>query len=112
MARSDGQVGRQLGAMMNHQKRLDRLKIIFEQAQQEVRFRLYLRSVYANEKCEQFWQQVLDIPSNQFLKSVFKPTIRKYKKNPAYKGCLRVEVRGSELYWKTIAWRDCLYDRL
>lgn len=75
----------------------------------ELCYRLYIHWPYANENCEQFWQSQLKVSPDQFLKTVYKPTVREYKKNPRYKGCLRVEVPGSELYWKVIAWRDCLY---
>jgi hypothetical protein len=75
----------------------------------DLRFRLYIHELYAHENCEDFWIKSLGAQQDQLLKTVYKPNGRPYKKNPAYKGCLRIEVRGSELYWKTMAWRDCLY---
>ena len=77
-----------------------------------VRFRLYIHELYAHEKCEEFWTSGLNAQKEDFLKTIYKPTGREYKKNPQYKGCLRVEVRGSELYWKTMTWRDCFYSNL
>jgi len=75
----------------------------------DLRFRLYIHEQYADENCELFWQNELRAGQEYFLKTIFKPSQRVYKKNPAYKGCLRIEVKGSELYWKTMTWRDCLY---
>ncbi|HUY85308.1 MAG TPA: hypothetical protein VMU97_02220 [Candidatus Dormibacteraeota bacterium] len=79
---------------------------------ESLRFRLYIHELYAHEKCEDFWIKELKVEPEQFLKTVYKPTGRIYKKNPLYKGCLRLEVAGSELYWKTMAWRDCFYAAL
>ena len=75
----------------------------------ELRFRLYIHQLYAHENCEKFWVNALRVEETQLLKTIYKPTGRSHKKNPSYKGCLRIEVAGSELYWKTLGWRDCLY---
>jgi hypothetical protein len=75
-------------------------------------FRLYMHKLYEHEHCESFWIRELGAKPEQFLKTVYKPTERIYKKNPNYKGCLRLEISGSELYWKTMAWRDCFYATL
>lgn len=78
----------------------------------QLRFRLYIHEHYAHENCEHFWTDALAAKPEQFLRTIYKPTIREYKKNPNYIGCLRIEIPGSELYWKTMAWRDCLYGTL
>jgi hypothetical protein len=78
----------------------------------DLRFRLYIHELYTCENCEIFWSKELGVGQKQFLKTIYKPTGRVYKKNPNYKGCLRLEVSGSELYWKTMAWRDCFYSSL
>jgi hypothetical protein len=77
-----------------------------------LRFRLYIHKPYSNENCEDFWSKELKVRPSQFLKTIYKPTGRVNKKNPQYKGCLRLEVSGSESYWKTMAWRDCFYATL
>jgi len=79
---------------------------------EDLRFRLYIHELYAHENCEEFWQSKLGILDFQMQKTIYKPNGRKYKKNSTYKGCLRIEVKGSELYWKTMTWRDCLYRSL
>ena len=78
----------------------------------ELNFRLYAHQVYANEKPEEFWKERLQIQTNQFKKTVYKLTAHSTKKNLDYKGCLRLTVPGSELYWKILTWRDKLKDIL
>lgn len=78
----------------------------------ELYFRLYIHELYAHENCENFWVKALNIKENQLLKTIYKPTGRMYKKNAGYKGCMRLEIRGNELYWKIIYWRDCFYATL
>lgn len=85
---------------------------IGKEAREKLRFRLYIHELYAHEMCEKFWVKELRVKPDQFLKTIYKPTGRVHKKNPHYKGCLRLEVAGSELYWKTMAWRDCFYATL
>lgn len=77
-----------------------------------LRFRLYIHKLYEHEKCKEFWSSMLNIRHDQFLKTIYKPTNRVYKKNPSYKGCIGLEVSGSELYLKTMAWRDCFYTKI
>ena len=79
----------------------------------DIKFRLYIHELYADECCELFWSETLGVSQAQFLKTIYKPTGRQHKKNPIYKGCLRLEVKGgNELYWKTMTWRDCFYKSL
>ncbi len=77
-----------------------------------IKLRLYLHHIYASEKCEVYWSQTTNIPLSQFYKSVYKSTAHLRKKNPQYKGCLRVEVGGSELFWKTMQWSKMMYSHL
>lgn len=75
-----------------------------------IHFRLYIHEVYKNEDCESYWMNELGLKPEQLKKTIYKPTGRENKKNPAYRGCLRIEPKGnSDIYWKTLAWRDCLY---
>ena|SRR3990167_2592473 len=78
----------------------------------DIRYRLYIHKVYANEDCEKFWVEFLGLMPEQLLKTIYKPTLHKVKKNPSYKGCMRVELRGSELYWKVMTWQKCLYNSI
>ncbi len=76
----------------------------------KMKFRLYTHKIFSNENYEQYWSNTLNIPIVQFYKTVYKDTVHKTKKNNEYKGCLRLEVGGSTLYWKIIQWRDILYN--
>ena len=74
-----------------------------------IKARLYIHGIYARENHEKFWSSFLNIAPTQFQKTILKPTTHKVKKNPEYKGCLRIETSGSELYWKMMTWRELFY---
>lgn len=74
-----------------------------------IKARLYTHKIFIDENHEKFWSSFLNIPLTQFLKTIYKPTLHKIKKNPGYKGCLRIEISGTELFWKIMKWRDILY---
>lgn len=78
----------------------------------DISARLYAHKIYANENNEKFWSNFLNLPMSQFHKTIYKHTDHKIKKNPGYKGCVRIEIPGSELYWKIIHWRNILYKNL
>jgi len=84
------------------------LREVFEITNDQITLRMYIHNVYRNEKCVDFWSKIAKIPTNKFLKTVYKPTPHTLKKNPEYKGCLRIEVRGNELFWKIQTWQDML----
>lgn len=75
----------------------------------DLKLRLYIHRVYADENCESFWSEFLSMPRSQFLKTVFKPSSHTKKKNERYKGCIRVEAPGSEFYWKVMKWQELFY---
>ncbi len=75
----------------------------------EVDARLYAHRLYARKKYEKFWSNFLNINLSQFHKTIYKFTPHGNKKNPDYKGCLRIDLKGSELFWKTMKWRNMLY---
>lgn len=81
---------------------------------EDYQVRLYIHRPYADENLEKFWAKTLSLTFNQFAKTVYKPTPHNIKRNPKYKGCLRLTVKGrpSELYWRVMAWRDALYNTL
>jgi len=84
------------------------LKKVFRISDENINFRLYLHEIYSNEGCEEFWADIVNVPVEKFLKTVYKPTLHRLKKNLLYKGCLRIEVRGSELFWKIQTWQNML----
>lgn len=76
----------------------------------QITARVYMHDIYKNEHCEDFWSGIIGIPLYKFKKTIFKPTLHKIKRNLSYKGCCRIEVLGSELFWKVMAWQKMLSD--
>lgn len=70
--------------------------------------RLYIHHVYAHENCELFWAGILKIPIVSFKKTIYKPTPHTTKKNPNYKGCIRLEVGKINNYRRVMAWQKLL----
>lgn len=70
----------------------------------QIGVRIYAHKIYAKENPERYWAGIVGISASKFKSTVYKPTPWTTKKNPSYIGCCRIELRGSELYWKTITW--------
>lgn len=62
---------------------------------EQVYYRLYLHRPYQHQNWESWWQHTLDVPMENFKKTIIKPTGLGIKKRPNYKGCLRIEVPKS-----------------
>jgi len=77
----------------------------------DIRIRIYIHKIYKNQKCESFWSEVIKIPKRKFLKTIYKPTPHTIKRNPNYKGCCRIDVNGSELFWKVLKWEELIYKK-
>ncbi len=73
-----------------------------------LKYRLYIHKSYEHENPEEFWMSRVNISKAQMQKSVIKKSNYSNKRNPLYKGCLRIEVSGSEIYWKTMKWIELL----
>lgn len=76
----------------------------------EIKIKLYIHKIYDNEDCEKFWSGITKIDREKFLKTVYKLTIHKVKKNISYKGCCRIELKGSNTYWKITQWQQMFID--
>lgn len=75
-------------------------------------YRLYIHKPYAHENCEEYWSDVVGVSSSIFKKTIYKPTRHLHKKNPAYKGCLRITIpKGKKILIKMIAWQNSLIDK-
>jgi len=77
----------------------------------QVKFRLYIHKIYAHEECEKFWSKELRVPLSQ-IKITYKPTPHKVKRNPGYKGCLKVDAGGVELFRKFLGWKEGTLEHL
>lgn len=86
----------------------DYLKIPKEQ----LKFRLYIHKIYSHENHENFWEQTTGIKKDKFLKTIYKPTPHKIKKNVNYRGCLRIDLSGVNIWLKVMEWQNCLKNHL
>lgn len=75
---------------------------------ENIKVRLYIHKPYANENCEEWWSQNINVPLGNFQKTVYKPTGLLVKKRPAYKGCLRIEIGKISYMRKMIFWQKML----
>ncbi|PIS38857.1 MAG: hypothetical protein COT34_01285 [Candidatus Nealsonbacteria bacterium CG08_land_8_20_14_0_20_43_11] len=76
------------------------LREIFQIPEEKIRIRIYIHKIYSHENCEKFWSRITNIPLNRFLKTIYKPTPHKIKKNQEYKGCVQINVGGINFYLK------------
>jgi len=80
--------------------------------QKEVFFRLYIHDVYAHENNEEFWSGYLNVPIERFKKTIYKPTPHQIKRNPEYKGCMRIEIYNVNFFYLVRAWQNMLANKL
>jgi hypothetical protein len=80
------------------------LEEICQIQKKKIRIRIYIHKIYAHENCEKFWSKITGIPANRFLKTIYKPTPHKIKKNQEYKGCVQVNVSGVDFFRKLRGW--------
>lgn len=73
----------------------------------ELKLRIYIHKLYKNEGCEGFWEKITSIPKSSFLKTIYKPNKHQVKKNPDYKGCIRIEAPKVISWVKTMEWQNC-----
>ena len=64
-------------------------------SKQNIFLRISTHADFIAEKYEEFWSFTTGIPLAQFKKTTYKPNRHGiYKKNPLYKGCVRIEIAG------------------
>lgn len=71
---------------------LDWLERYFGLPRTSIKVRLYTHKPFAHERHEERWARELNVPLENFQRTVFKPTGKLVKKRQDYKGCLRIEV--------------------
>jgi hypothetical protein len=74
----------------------------------KLRFTLYSHRLFEQEHHEKYWADTLHIPLTSMGKTVYKPTPHTIKKNPLYRGCMRISCGGVELFYKIVEWKKCL----
>ncbi len=76
--------------------------------QLKIRPRLFTHRIKDYEEHLPFWANLLVKESSSFEKTIFKPTAHTVKKNPNYKGCLRLSVSGIYQLRMMKAWQKLL----
>lgn len=73
-------------------------------SKKDISIRLHTHADFVLEKYEDFWSYATGIPLEQFTKTIYKPNEEHgvFKKNPAYKGCARLGVRGGMAVLRTM----------
>lgn len=65
-------------------------------SERDIFLRISTHADFINEKYEDFWSSATSLPPSQFRKTTYKPNKHgAYKKNPIYKGCVRIEIAGT-----------------
>ena len=72
--------------------------------EKEIRLGIQIHKIYADENCEKFWAKISGIPSRNFLKTTYKPTPHKIKRNPDYKGCVHLRIYRTAFFLKVMEW--------
>jgi hypothetical protein len=73
-----------------------------------IKRRLFIHRIPGYENINLFWAQVLNIKPDSFEKTIYKPTQHSIKKNPNYKGCLRLSISGIYHLRLIKAWQKLL----
>ena len=70
----------------------------------DISIRLHTHADFVLEKYEDYWSHATGIPLLQFRKTIYKPNEKHgvFKKNPAYKGCARLGVKGGMAILRTM----------
>ena len=79
-----------------------------EVSKTDIKLRLFTHKIEDYEDHVPFWANLLDVKVESFEKTIFKPTIHKVKKNPTYKGCLRLSVSSIAQLRMMKAWQKML----
>ncbi|HBM45538.1 MAG: hypothetical protein UT05_C0010G0030 [Parcubacteria group bacterium GW2011_GWF2_38_76] len=81
------------------------IKKYLGKTENDMRIRLFIHKIYSHENCENYWSKIINIPKDKFKKTIYKANVHLEKKNPNYKGCLRICVGGVEELRKTLYWQ-------
>ncbi len=73
-----------------------------------IKKQLFIHRIPGYENIDIFWSNLLGITPNDFEKTIFKPTHHAIKKNPNYKGCLRLSIGGIYNLRLIKAWQKLL----
>ncbi|KKR70130.1 MAG: hypothetical protein UU13_C0013G0010 [Candidatus Nomurabacteria bacterium GW2011_GWB1_40_7] len=89
-------------------------KIYLKINKNNIYLRIHTHEDFKLEKYEEFWSTITKIPLEQFRKTSYKPNTHGiFKKNPKYKGCVRIEVSGGIKTLRILLYlNECLENKL
>lgn len=102
---------------MNSDPRLVRLMIRWlidfaDTPKSLITVRLYTHKGFVGEHNEDYWRRILHfLPKENFRRTVYKSTPHKIKRNPEYKGCMRVQVLRVDLLRKMKYYFELISER-
>lgn len=74
----------------------------------DIKIRLFIHKIPGYENIDLFWANILSTQPDLFEKTIYKPTQHSIKKNPNYKGCLRLSISGIYHLRVVKAWQKLL----
>lgn len=75
---------------------------------ERIKCRLFIHRIQGYEHSERFWAGKLGIDPNEFQKTIYKPTRHAIKKNPNYRGCVRLNITSIRALRLMNAWQKML----
>ncbi len=72
----------------------------------KISYRLYIHKVYEYEEHEKFWKHILNKDKAEILSTTFKPPTHGFKRNPQYRGCMRMDAGGVEIFHTIKFWEE------
>jgi hypothetical protein len=79
-----------------------------EMERSKIRFRLFIHDIPGYENIEMFWGSKLGLKPDIFQKTIYQPTKFRFKKNPDYKGCMRLSISNVYVLRLMKAWQKLL----
>lgn len=73
-----------------------------------IKCRLFIHDIPGYENIDLFWAGKLGLEPGSFQKTIYKPTKYRFKKNPDYKGCLRLSITDVYVFRLMKAWQKLL----
>jgi len=74
----------------------------------KIKCRIFLHKVPGYESLNLFWATKLGLPPESFQRTIYKPTKYIIKRNPDYKGCLRLCITNVYIFRLMRAWQKLL----
>lgn len=77
---------------------------------EKIKVRIFIHDIPGYETVHKFWSKKLDLEPYLFQKTIYKPTTHRIKKDPHYKGCVRLTVGGVRYLRLMKAWQRCFIE--